>query len=291
MRVCTTCGKSQPDEAFIIDSRGYTRKRCRTCLNADARARSARNKNKDGIVPNITTKVCKVCQIEQDKSEFRLRKLQSGNYHYESTCKSCNNSKTRAKCTKEVNRARYLANREAMIANSKRWQQRNQDRDWLAKKKYRLENKEKVALIHKRWRARNPDKVRLYAHNRRLKLRVSELDFDAETILHMRAYQHNKCACCGVAFNDIGYELDHIVPVAKGGQHTVWNLQLLCKSCNSSKNAKDPSTFREFLRKRYPERYIYYCVEQNGLMEAHHQRKMQYSTPTDNTAATYTEEA
>lgn len=33
-------------------------------------------------------------------------------------------------------------------------------------------------------------------------------------------------------------EMDHIIPLALGGHHAMYNMQLLCKSCNSSKAAK-----------------------------------------------------
>ncbi len=36
-----------------------------------------------------------------------------------------------------------------------------------------------------------------------------------------------------------GYEVDHIVPLSKGGQHRLFNLQLLPKSLNRQKQAKN----------------------------------------------------
>ena len=43
------------------------------------------------------------------------------------------------------------------------------------------------------------------------------------------------CLCCG-SNDDI--QLDHIVPISKGGKNTLSNLQPLCKSCNVSKGTK-----------------------------------------------------
>lgn len=43
------------------------------------------------------------------------------------------------------------------------------------------------------------------------------------------------CQSCGVAEN---LEFDHIHPVSKGGESTIDNLQILCRSCNRSKRAK-----------------------------------------------------
>ena len=36
----------------------------------------------------------------------------------------------------------------------------------------------------------------------------------------------------------IGYEVDHIIPVSKGGEHCLSNLQYLTREHNRSKNAR-----------------------------------------------------
>ena len=43
------------------------------------------------------------------------------------------------------------------------------------------------------------------------------------------------CANCGIEEN---IQMDHIHPLAKGGEHCIDNIQPLCGSCNSSKGAK-----------------------------------------------------
>lgn len=50
------------------------------------------------------------------------------------------------------------------------------------------------------------------------------------------------CALCGKAGQGAshlekikGFEIDHIIPNAKGGQSSMENLQVLCRNCNNSK--------------------------------------------------------
>ena len=44
------------------------------------------------------------------------------------------------------------------------------------------------------------------------------------------------CACCGVADKSrIYFQVDHIVPMNKGGKSVVENLQILCRQCNGTK--------------------------------------------------------
>lgn len=46
----------------------------------------------------------------------------------------------------------------------------------------------------------------------------------------------NRCRMCGRYFSS-GLEIDHIIPIAKGGKSTMDNLQSLCHNCNKKKGA------------------------------------------------------
>jgi hypothetical protein len=44
------------------------------------------------------------------------------------------------------------------------------------------------------------------------------------------------CACCGFASKSkISFQIDHIVPISKGGLSEISNLQILCRKCNAIK--------------------------------------------------------
>lgn len=55
-----------------------------------------------------------------------------------------------------------------------------------------------------------------------------------------------KCCLCGVntprskrgSYDDNAPELDHIIPLSKGGEHSYRNTQCLCRKCNSDKSDK-----------------------------------------------------
>ena len=46
---------------------------------------------------------------------------------------------------------------------------------------------------------------------------------------------NNQCCHCGSGDR---LEVDHIIPVSKGGEHSEENFQILCKTCNLKKGSK-----------------------------------------------------
>lgn len=48
------------------------------------------------------------------------------------------------------------------------------------------------------------------------------------------------CAICKGMFRPADIEVDHIVPLCKGGTNAESNLQLVCKQCNCEKGVKQP---------------------------------------------------
>lgn len=47
-----------------------------------------------------------------------------------------------------------------------------------------------------------------------------------------------RCRECGATNKETTLEIDHIVPVAKGGNNDLSNLQTLCKTCNRAKHTR-----------------------------------------------------
>ena len=59
----------------------------------------------------------------------------------------------------------------------------------------------------------------------------------------IKKMQAQKCFYCGA----IGGEIDHVIPLTRGGSHSIGNLVGCCRSCNSSKNNR---FLTEWLKKK-----------------------------------------
>lgn len=80
-----------------------------------------------------------------------------------------------------------------------------------------------------------PDLYRNYARKYRARKNSAEGNFTDEEFRDLCKSYDNKCLCCG---KQRRLAADHVVPLVKGGDNTIENIQPLCKSCNSSKKDK-----------------------------------------------------
>lgn len=82
---------------------------------------------------------------------------------------------------------------------------------------------------------------RARAHNaRRNNAKKVQNTLTADEIVLLLVAQRGCCCSCKKTFSEtFMYTLDHIKPLSAGGGLTFENTQLLCRSCNSSKNNKE----------------------------------------------------
>ena len=61
--------------------------------------------------------------------------------------------------------------------------------------------------------------------------------------------QENKCALSGIELTVENIELDHIIPLADGGSHSMENVQLVCREINRMKGVLSDARFVELCKK------------------------------------------
>lgn len=157
---------------------------------------------------------------------------------------------------REKNRVRahaaYIKNPERFRANSRRARAKDPEKYNASTKVWRQKNREHVTQydnVYKKARyhanlERSRLKSRLAALRRRALAMAAGGSFTKEDVARMLVEQDGCCKGCQRNIR-LRYEVDHIVPLIRGGSNDPVNLQLLCRSCNARKNAR---TMEEWLQ-------------------------------------------
>lgn len=148
-------------------------------------------------------------------------------------------------------RERYSRNPEPRNASSKKWKVANPEKQRAyssARHKANPErSRESWVAAGRRWSKNHPEEVRALRRRRKDRERGAEGQFTATDIARIYDAQKGRCALPHCRRHLKGkYQIDHIVPLARGGSNWPRNIQLTCETnCNQKKGAKDPITFSQ----------------------------------------------
>lgn len=187
------------------------------------------------VTPDITKK-CPKCKLDLEYGKFgKDKRTPTG---LKSWCKSCHNAGTRAhylankKKIDAKNTAWAKANPEARNKHASNWRARNPEIVKAQKNRWRQANPEKIAEQRKAWNKSNPEKARLYTAIRRARKKSNGVfKVTPEDVSKLLT---QGCAYCPSPATTV----DHVVPLAKGGSHSIGNLVGSCLDCNLSKGSK-----------------------------------------------------
>lgn len=245
MKQCRKCGAEKPLNDFAKDKRRADGRGsyCKACENERNRKRGARLSGAYSPAPTDGVRTCSTCGETKPLTEFAHRKDSPSGFR--SACKPCK--------------------RAADGAAMRRWRERNPDLDRERAREYREQNREKERERFRRYDAANREKRRTAIAKRRAedpdyhrmlsrKHRAAHLETYRA---RCRAYWHRRrsgadpaaevdayaellllqpCAYCGEYAERM--TIDHVVPLSRGGTHTIENIVAACGPCNSSKGAK-----------------------------------------------------
>jgi 5-methylcytosine-specific restriction endonuclease McrA len=170
-------------------------------------------------------RVCVNCGQERDLSEFGFDKTH--NVH-RADCKKCRMAR---ECARYQD-PEYSERRKAYQRG-----RRDIDRE-LERKRYKADSTNKRKSVLKHIKA-NPD-----AHaQRRLKRRAMQAE-NGVFLVYPREIKKLLAQPCIYCASRLNVTIDHLIPVARGGRHSIGNLAASCKSCNSSKGNRTVMEFR-----------------------------------------------
>lgn len=180
-------------------------------------------------------------------------------------CLVCHNARNKKWRSENVEKcrgyaAKWVANhRDKAVASSVKWalahpekvkeyaararaNPKNKEKKADADRRWRMNNMEKWRSICRKWKLENKEVSRVHGQNRRAKQRKNGGKLSSGLAEKLIKLQRGKCACCGELLGD-DYHLDHIMPLALGGEHEDKNIQLLRAQCNNQKFVKHPVDF------------------------------------------------
>jgi 5-methylcytosine-specific restriction endonuclease McrA len=200
---------------------------------------------------NTKSGSCVSCDKERKRNERQSKPERLNEISRKSRAKH-------AERRREDNKKWREENSEALRISKKRYVIENADKVKKAKQKYYQENKERVLAMgraHRKanieryrqvsrdWRENNKDVVRALNRNRKRKIKNAGGSHNASDILRIIGAQKSRCAGCYEMLEGKNYHVDHIQPIALGGDNSPSNLQILCPPCNLKKGAKPPEQF------------------------------------------------
>lgn len=269
VKTCTRCRIEKPRAHFYKQGQGLTT-RCRECLRDLARRQGAgedvriRPRNRTFVDPmnGELLRSCRVCKQIKQPSEFYPRSFKSP--HLQSQCSECSKMEATSRRNANPEQARAIARRSyhrdldksrayGRAAQAKRpadirkAEQRayHQANPHIAHNRYQRD-KEKHKAQCAAWRKANRKKVNAYATARRAR-QLGAAIVEHVTRDEIIARDGSVCYLCGrtLRYNEV--TLDHVVSIARGGDHAAYNLKIACGSCNS---AKFSLMLEEFLAKK-----------------------------------------
>ena len=178
----------------------------------------------------MDTKLCARCNENKDVSHFRkFPKNRDGLQSYCNECQKAYNREYRK------DNPRYA---EQHNAESKRFRENHiekiKERLSVLYRKNITFNRQRNRGAMKIWRSKNKEKTKMYEENRRA--RVLGVEGNGITVEEWKTIKNeagNRCSYCGKKSSKL--QMDHVVPVSKGGSHNAENITPACPSCNQSK--------------------------------------------------------
>ena len=173
-------------------------------------------------------KTCNKCGVSKSLGQYPTLWSGYGDGHT-GTCKEC---------SRKWKKENYLLKRERRIETAVEWAKKNRDRVNTNARRWKAKNPEKVRVWNREYDRRNPRKR---ADTKKKYLDTIKLTDDGTiTLKSLDALCIAQDYKCNICKTDISgrREKDHIIPVSKGGPHTISNIQWVCPRCNKTKANK-----------------------------------------------------
>ncbi len=190
---------------------------------------------------------CPTCATNKLATEFHKNRTRKTGYGAQ--CKQCvlarskRNYDANPEKYREKSKKRYASNPEFHRNWAKQHRLANPESVKAAVKRYKDANPEKMAAIWQAWASKNPEKI--LQNNRRKRAQKNSVPSEKYTKEDILAAWGTDCHLCNKPIDltasrrsKFGLQLDHVMPISKGGHDVIANVKPSHALCNQSKKNK-----------------------------------------------------
>ena len=236
MKKCSGCQETKPPAVFSRQaaSGDGLKSRCKVCMAAYDRnylevhgeRKRASNRKSYAASPKKQRAPSVVLSAEErlERSRASSRKWNAANPEKRSAWNAANPEKVAAYA-----RAYHAANPEKALA----YREANRAKASAAARVWTAANPEKKLAYNRKYRAENRERLALAVSRRRAHKQANGVFLI--TPKETRRLLSQPCYLCGIAPST---DVEHIIPLSRGGRHSIGNILGACKSCNSRKHNK-----------------------------------------------------
>ena len=160
---------------------------------------------------------------------------------YKCRCDECKTFKSKyTKSLRERNpgyaKRYYAANTELCRQRTKDWRDRHPEINRKKASDWKKQNRQRNTANVIAWSKQNKEKIAAWNRATRAKRRKAKrfLITQKDWQRLINRYEH-RCAYCGTSG---ALTMEHVVPLIRGGNHSVGNILPVCARCNSSKGGR-----------------------------------------------------
>lgn len=123
----------------------------------------------------------------------------------------------------------------------RRWNKAHPEQRRAAKRRYYARHREQHKAVMAAYHGAHPEVLRAKSNAYRARARAAAGRFTSAEWLALVESYDGRCAYCGVA---APLEVDHRVPLSRGGTNAIDNVLPACRSCNGAKHRLTEAEFR-----------------------------------------------
>ena len=197
------------------------------------------------------TKRCCTCKGHHELASFNKNRARPDGL--QDQCRTCQriSGNTYFRSHPEKAKAYYAENRQKIIDRSVAWQKANRTKCREASRRHYQRHPEKhkayresrahlQAAYLRDWRRRNLERERLrgLTSQRKRNEQIRRNTVGRVNYADILARDGLRCHICGGDVEAGGVHFDHVIPIGRGGHHSVDNIKVSHADCNRRKGAK-----------------------------------------------------